>query len=51
MKNLSYTACVCLFLAFPLAAETIRHDFTITSEDGLKIFIRELHDTTAPAEQ
>lgn len=51
MKNLSYTACVSLFLAFPLAAETVRHDFTITSKDGLKIFIRELYDTTASTER
>jgi len=35
----------------PAEADTIRRDFTVTNEDGLQIFLRELRDTGAPADR
>ncbi|OSN02569.1 MULTISPECIES: alpha/beta hydrolase [Lonsdalea] len=51
MKHILTTACMSLLLAFPCMAETVRHDFTITNEDGLRIFIRELRDTASTSDR
>ncbi|EHD21419.1 MULTISPECIES: alpha/beta hydrolase [Brenneria] len=51
MKRVLTTACISLFLSFPVTAETVRHDFTITTEDGIRIFVRELRDTDATADR
>ncbi|WP_218586291.1 alpha/beta hydrolase [Acerihabitans arboris] len=32
-------------------AETVRHDFTIATEDGLRIFVRELRDSAATSDR
>ncbi len=47
MKIASFTLCISILFVFSLKAETVRHDFYVTSEDGLKIFVRELRDTIA----
>jgi pimeloyl-ACP methyl ester carboxylesterase len=47
MKRASAAAFLGLLLALSARAEMIEHDFTVTSEDGLSIFVRELRDTHA----
>ncbi len=44
--------CCCTTLAPALAAaDVVRQDFTVSAEDGLQIFVRELHDPDARAER
>lgn len=48
MKHALSTFCfTSLFLAFHSMAETVRHDFTVTTEDGLRLFVRQLRHTVA----
>lgn len=47
MKRISAAVFLGLFLAWSVRAEMIENDFTVTSEDGISIFVRELRDTQA----
>ena len=51
MKRYLLVLCASVFLIQPAMAETVRRDFMVTSEDGLKIFVRELLDTCAATDR
>ncbi|ARP93720.1 alpha/beta hydrolase [Bordetella genomosp. 13] len=51
MRQVLGAACIGLLLAFPSMAETLRQDWTVITEDGLRIFVRELRDTAATSDR
>ncbi|VFR57243.1 alpha/beta hydrolase fold [plant metagenome] len=51
MKRIGGAALLGLFLALPARAEIIERDFTVISEDGMNIFVRELRDTRASSDR
>lgn len=51
MKYLFFIRYFILLFVFPVKAEILRHDFFVTSKDGLKIFMRELRDTTTTVDR